>query len=779
VGTAGAAPVDNDKDGADSTVDCDDNDPLVNPSATEVCDGKDNDCSGAADDGLTKTKYYPDGDKDGYGTDTGMVEACASPGENYATQTGDCDDSNAAVNPGATEACDEVDNDCDTQVDEGVTTTYYVDLDADGHGVDAAGTNKVACAPPIGYATVAGDCDDTKTAVHPSAEEICDELDNDCDTQVDEGVAKNTYYPDTDKDGYGADAGSVQGCTAPAEDWSLQGGDCDNADPQRFPGNTEVCDGKDNDCNTATPEPGAGTYYRDADNDGFGDVNQTTTACALPAGYVTNNLDCNDASATINPNAIEVCDNVDNNCVGGIDEGPVETWPDVDHDGFGDAAATSSFRCAADAAHVDNDKDCNDAKAAINPDATEIPGNGVDENCDGTDTAAGTVCGHDGSGVTKMPYYDNGNGLYDTENYAGNPAGTGFFWDDYEISTVAGQAFTALMHADNPATLRPRMYLKANACGTTGFSSNSGWYSGNPSAAYPRARLIVDPSVAGYYYQVLTSNTAGQTGGYDYAVIPGKLGTSCGHDDAGVWPLGFRENGSLSAGDTQTGSPVPAGYEADDYEFFLTANQTYTLLYGGMTYGERMYLSKAGACATNIGTSTGGIVNGGARYVYKPTANGVYVAWLSSTSTTGTGGYSFNVVPGNVGESCFAGAGSTAGTGDSYVLFPLGGSVSQSLAIGDRVDTIFGNRFFDDYETWLEKGQSVKITMTTPSGGFVPRLRLTSGTACTTALATSTQIVGNAATITYTAPSAGIYVIVASSYLANQTGSFTVATQYN
>jgi len=139
------------------------------------------------------------------------------------------------------------------------------------------------------------------------------------------------------------------------------------------------------------------------------------------------------------------------------------------------------------------------------------------------------------------------------------------------------------------------------------------------------------------------------------------------------------------------------------------------------------------------------------------------------------------VVPGNVGESCFAGNGNGTGSGagDAYVLYPLGGSTSQGLAIGDRVDTVFGNRFFDDYETWLEKGQSVTFTMTTPSGGYVPRLRLAAASACTTSLVTSTAMTGNTATVTYTAPSAGIYVIVASSYSTSQTGNYTLASQYN
>jgi hypothetical protein len=630
-----------------------------------------------------------------------------------------------------------------------------------------------------------GDCDDKNPAVNPAAAEVCDGIDNNCNGQIDEGVTKNKYYPDADKDGYGTDTGAIDACVSPGAGYSTQGGDCNDNDPAMFPGNPEVCDGKDNDCNPATPDPGTATYYLDSDGDGFGDLSKPTTACSIPAGYVTNSLDCNDANAAINPNAIEVCDGVDNNCVGGIDEGPVETWPDADGDTFGDSSAKSTFRCAADATHVTNNKDCNDKNKAINPDATEIPGNGIDENCDGVDTAAGTVCGHDSYGITKLPWQLTSNSLLASENYAGNPAGTGYYWDDYEISTTAGQTFTALMNATDAKTLHPRMYLNENSCGPTNFSSNSGWTSFNPhNPYYHRARQIVKNSKSGYYYQILTSYVAGQTGGYTYQIIPGALGQSCGNKDSGIWPLGYRQTGSLDLTDVELAgsTPVATGAHADDFEFYLGAAQTYTLLYGGMTYGERMLLAKEGDCATALATSTGGILNAGARLVFTPTTAGIYAAYLSSTNNASTGAYTFNVVPGNVGDSCFTGIGTGTGSGpgDSYVLYPLGGSYNQALTIGDRVDNVFGSKFFDDYETWLEAGESVTFTMTTPTGGFVPRMRLgSSSTGCTGALAISAATTGNVATITYTAPTAGIYVIVATSLGTSQTGNYSLASKYN
>ncbi|MBI5537237.1 MAG: putative metal-binding motif-containing protein [Deltaproteobacteria bacterium] len=697
-------------------------------------------------------------------------------GDGYDS-TSDCDDNNKDVHPGATEVCNGIDDDCNSQIDEGVATTYYVDADGDAYGVDAPATNKTGCTPPTGYASDPGDCDDASPTVNPASTEICDGLDNNCNSQVDEGVAKNTYYPDADKDGFGASAGSVQACTPPAGDWTTNSGDCDDNDAARYPGNPEVCDGKDNDCDGATPEPGQTTYYQDADGDGFGNPSVSQTACAVPAGYVTTAGDCDDTKVGVNPNAIEICDGIDNNCVGGVDEGPVETWPDVDHDTYGDQNASSTFLCAANADHVTNNSDCNDTNAAINPAATEIPSNGVDENCDGTDTTAGTLCGHDSAGVTTLPWTGN-NFLSALENYAGNPAGAGFYWDDYEIATTAGLKFTSLMHARDPATLRPRMYIKANACGTTGFTSNNVFYSYHPGSPYHRARLVVDNAAAGYYYQVNTSNTVGQTGEYDLAVYPGDLGGSCGGDDMAVWPLGWREAGTLATNDTQTGTPVPAGFYADDYEFWLDANQTYTLLYGGMTYSERMYLAKAGACGTSLGNWSTGILLHGAKHVYTPTTAGIYVAYVSTATAGLTGAYTFNVVPGNVGDSCFTGAGAQGGTGDNYVIYPLGGVVNDTLAIGDRVDqAVYGTRFFDDYETWLEAGQSITVTMT--SAAFTPRLYLTRSTGCTTTLASAIPASGTTATMTYVVPTAGIYTIVATSRLTSNTGAYSLATQYN
>lgn len=111
------AAVDDDGDGWSAGTDCDDEDPDIHPGAAEVCDGVDEDCDGAVDDhprlgadGLAS--FYADADGDGVGGAVATA-ACDAP-EGHVATTGDCDDGDASVHPGAAEVClDGVDQDCD------------------------------------------------------------------------------------------------------------------------------------------------------------------------------------------------------------------------------------------------------------------------------------------------------------------------------------------------------------------------------------------------------------------------------------------------------------------------------------------------------------------------------------------------------------------------------------------------------------------------------------------------------------------------------------------
>ena len=126
------------------------------------------------------------------------------------------------------------------------------------------------------------------------------------------------------------------------------------------------------------------TYYADADGDGFGNNAVTQTGCVSPAGYVTLNTDCNDATAGINPGATEICNAADENCNGLIDEGIATTvyYADIDGDGFGNPNASVS-NCAQPVGYIANNTDCSDNAAAVNPIAMELCGNNIDDNCNG------------------------------------------------------------------------------------------------------------------------------------------------------------------------------------------------------------------------------------------------------------------------------------------------------------------------------------------------------------------------------------------------------------
>lgn len=185
-------------------------------------------------------------------TISGTVALADADGDGYTADV-DCNDEDIAVNPGATEVCDGIDNNCDGNIDEAGGSTWYADADADTYG-DAAMTT-VACDMPMGYVADNTDCNDGDASINPGAIEVCDGIDNNCDGNTDEGLTFMTYYADGDGDSYG-DAAST----------------------------TSTCDG-------------------------------------APAGYVSDNTDCNDADGAINPGAVEVCDGIDNNCDGNIDEG--------------------------------------------------------------------------------------------------------------------------------------------------------------------------------------------------------------------------------------------------------------------------------------------------------------------------------------------------------------------------------------------------------------------------------------------------------------------------
>ena len=322
---------------ADAT-DCDDTSADALPGGTELCDGVDNDCDGDTDeaDAADATSHFADTDGDGFGDASSSVVACAAPA-GFVSDGTDCDDAASATHPAADELCNGIDDDCDATVDEPSAVdapTWFFDADSDTYGDPLASV--AGCSAPAAFVSNGLDCDDGATAVHPAADEICNLLDDDCDGTVDVGaIDASTWYLDTDLDGYGDPGSSASACAAPAG-YVAAGTDCDDDDDDISPADPEMCNGADDDCDGSTDEADALdaiTWYADDDDDGYGDPLDTTDACTLPAGHGSDSQDCDDADGAVHPGQTDICDLIDNDCDGFIDE---DAAGDTDGDGLCD-----------------------------------------------------------------------------------------------------------------------------------------------------------------------------------------------------------------------------------------------------------------------------------------------------------------------------------------------------------------------------------------------------------------------------------------------------------
>ena len=144
------------------------------------------------------------------------------------------------------------------------------------------------------------DCDDSTDSISPDVEEYCNDIDDNCDDFIDnDAVDASMWYLDFDEDEYGNDDDVINACHS--EDGRVEiGGDCDDEDNSTYPGATEICDSKDNDCDTIIDNYLESVYYIDSDNDGYGDPDNSTLSCDTPLGYVDNDSDCNDSDSTLN-----------------------------------------------------------------------------------------------------------------------------------------------------------------------------------------------------------------------------------------------------------------------------------------------------------------------------------------------------------------------------------------------------------------------------------------------------------------------------------------------
>ena len=126
------------------------------------------------------------------------------------------------------------------------------------------------------------------------------------------------------------------------------------------------------------------TYYKDLDLDTYGNPAMSqASSTGQPAGYVLNNTDCNDNDFNVNPGVVDICNGLDDNCNGTVDEGATTTYyRDFDGDSYGMASSGTIVACTAPFGYVANNTDCNDGNSNIHPGATEIIGDGIDQNCD-------------------------------------------------------------------------------------------------------------------------------------------------------------------------------------------------------------------------------------------------------------------------------------------------------------------------------------------------------------------------------------------------------------
>ena len=173
----------------------------------------------------------------------------------------------------------------------------YDAIDRDGDGV-----------------TALTDCNDNDPDIHPDAEELCNEVDDNCDGEIDEGV-RAVYHRDADGDTFGSPTDTRAACEQPIG-YVQNDDDCDDRSADALPGGEEVCDGLDNDCDGNTDDiPG---YWPDGDGDGYGTSGEAATLCLPPPdGYADNQADCDDGNADVHPGAVELClDAVDNDCDG-------------------------------------------------------------------------------------------------------------------------------------------------------------------------------------------------------------------------------------------------------------------------------------------------------------------------------------------------------------------------------------------------------------------------------------------------------------------------------
>ena len=345
-----------DEDGSITEDDCDDTDPTIYPGAPEIPDdGIDQNCSGTDTVGC-----YLDMDSDDFGGLLAYYEADGVCQPGTTTDDTDCNDEDDTINPDEEDICDIIDQDCD-----GDALEDFTDTDGDGAPdcVDPPGSDTDG----DGYSSEAGDCNDADPAISPGEAEVPDDgIDQDCN-----GADSVSCYLDNDGDGYGDSLAYYDADGACTTATTAIGDDCDDADPDVNPGAEEICDDIDQDCDGDFVEE-----WTDADVDSLPEC--ATDPDEDGDGYAPSEGDCDDFDPLINPGETDYCNPFDEDCDGDI----VENHPDNDGDGIPecDPAVDDDGDGFAEL-----DGDCDDGDAEINPDAVDVGGDGIDQDCNGFD----------------------------------------------------------------------------------------------------------------------------------------------------------------------------------------------------------------------------------------------------------------------------------------------------------------------------------------------------------------------------------------------------------
>lgn len=262
-------------------------------------------------------------------------------------------------------------------------THYYADTDADGFGnllIDS-----IACNLPIGFVLDSTDCNDANNLIHPSAEDICNSIDDNCNGEIDEDALFVIQYADADGDEFGNIVNDSVSCFE-LLGFVLDSTDCNDTNAFINPASSEICNAIDDNCNTDIDEGlTIYTFYADTDADGFGNSDVVIFSCMeIIEGYVSDSTDCDDTNNLIYPEAEEICNYLDDDCDGIVDDNLayIHSYQDADGDNFGNIEI-DSLACIIPFGYVVDDSDCDDTNSDIYPGATEIL-NGVDDDCNGS-----------------------------------------------------------------------------------------------------------------------------------------------------------------------------------------------------------------------------------------------------------------------------------------------------------------------------------------------------------------------------------------------------------